>query len=151
MKLEKFEYAKEYIREGTCCFRRLRRLSEVSNRKYEQATNISPLICRETEISYNFNPNVIENKIVDMIYSKQLCDETFHECIGYCKTLNVIDDETGSMILFYYFFLNVSIADISKQLFVGRKTCYRHLNKAVSQLDDYLRESGNYKIKSTNN
>jgi DNA-directed RNA polymerase specialized sigma24 family protein len=81
-----------------------------------------------------------------MIDSKQLYQETFHECVAYCKPLYDLPDETGSEILFYYYFLKFSMTDISKLLLVCKNTCYRHLNIAVSQLDSYLKESGNYKI-----
>lgn len=149
MNLDEFEYAKKYISEGAYYFRKLRRLIELTEQKYDIVTNISPGTNFSSEIFYDLKPDYIENALTEMIDSKNLCNDTFHKCVDYCKPLMALNDETGSEILFYYYFLKVSITDISNQLYVGRKTCYRHLNKAISQLDSYLKESGQYNIKGS--
>ena len=137
MRLCDYECADKYIKMCQQEFGELRRLAGTVKRYEDMVTNISSVL-RLDKIQSNHNKQ-FEDFMARKIDAQKELDEQQSRCIAMCAFLKLIDDSEGASVIYYYYINKMKMPDISTEVGISLRSCWRHHNTALKQLEGVLR------------
>ena len=138
MQIDDYKYASIFIENRRLDIKDINRIVDKIRHYYDVSTNITSKIGLTTGGTHNFSDSKIENAIVNMAEYQNKELAAVNEFMKKCEALNRIGDPDGAYIIYKYCILGKKMDDISKEVMMSKRTCYRHLDIAVEELDYYL-------------
>lgn len=142
MNLAEYKYAETYIHLRRAEVKRLKKLDDKAQHYFDVSTHITPSYGSEF-VENSFKESKVANAIGNMIDAQMLKTEVAEHFLEQCHVLDEVDDSAGAMIIYYFCIMQNQMPDVARMMDMSLRTCWRHLNIAVSELDEILQAKEN--------
>lgn len=140
MIINDYTYASKYINDCQKEFGELKRISGTINRYTSIITKIT--VSLKFDMIQHSNNNWAEDVMASRIDAQNELEMQKKKCISVCSLLKMLDDVDGASIIYYYYILKLNMFKVSEEIGLSVRSCWRHHNIALEQLDEYLRNKG---------
>lgn len=137
MILKDYMYASKYINDCQKEFGELKRISGTINRYTSIITNITVMF--KSDMIQHSNCNWAEDVMASRIDAQNELEMQRKKCMSVCSLLKMLDDVDGASIIFYYYMIKMNMFKVSEEIGLSVRSCWRHHNIALEQLDEYLK------------
>lgn len=137
MVLEDYKRAEQFLNRRRSEIRRMRKLDDRVQEYYNQSTKITPGYGTERTTGGKIDSRVAF-AVEKMIDTEILKTEVAAHFLQECRVFDEISDSIGAKVVFFYYLLEFHMGDVSEELQVSVRSCWRHLRVALAELESFL-------------